>query len=123
MELKIPSKENPKFAEFIGILLGDGSIGIYKCKAGNKIKTQHKLQITLNSIDDREYVQYVKSLITDLFGIVPKISHRDGKTLDIRTFKKDIIDFLINDVGMKLAPKKHRVEIPRFYIKSKYDHK
>ena len=94
MEIKYPNIENSKFAEFLGILIGDGSIGIYKCKAYNKIKTQYKLQITLNSIDDKVYIQYVKDLITDLFGIIPRTFNRKGKTYDIRIFKKDIINFL-----------------------------
>lgn len=121
MGVKIPSKETSRFAEFIGILLGDGSIGVYKCKAGDKIKTQHRLQITLNSVDDKEYIQYVSNLITELFGIIPKTLQRAGKTFDIRVFRRDVIKFLINDVGMKLAPKKHRAEIPKIYINSPYE--
>lgn len=110
-----------KFAEFIGIVLGDGSLGIYRCKSGDKIKTQHRLQITLNSVDDREYIIYVMNLITELFGVVPRTLHRSGKTFDIRVFRKGIVKFLIEDVGLKTAPKKNRAEIPEFYINSSHE--
>lgn len=121
MELKFPSKSNPNLAEFIGILLGDGSIGIYNCKAGNKIKIQHKIQITLNSVDDKEYIKYVMNLFRELFGIAAKPYHREGKTFDIRSFRKEIIRFLINDIGLRLAPKKHRAKIPDFYTDTAYE--
>lgn len=118
MGLRIPSKENSDFAEFIGILLGDGSIGIYECKAGNKIKTQHRVQITLNSVDDRQYIEYVKKLIAELFGIKPNTYWRGGKTFDIRIFNKELVSFLLNDVGLVRAPKKNRAKIPHMYIGS-----
>lgn len=115
-------KMSPKFAEFIGILLGDGSIGIYRCSRGNgKVSIQHKLQITCNSVDDKEYIGYIENLIELFFQVKPKKSFRNIKTCDIRLFHKDIIKFMIDEIGMKLSPKWNRAKIPEFYIKNKLE--
>ena len=116
MNVKFPNKLNPKLAEFIGILLGDGSIGIYKCKAGDKIKIQHKLQVTCNSVDDREYIDYLENLVKELFGIKPRKSFRDKKTCDLRILHRDIIKFFLNEVGLKISPKWKRAKIPKTYM-------
>lgn len=111
MKLKFPSKENTKLAEFVGILLGDGSIGIYKCKSGKEIKTQHRLQISTNSVDDKEYILYLEKIIEELFGIKPNKFFRKGEnTCDVRVFHRDIIKFLLNDIGMVISPKWNRAK-------------
>ena len=40
--ININMKEG-KIAEFVGIMLGDGNLGIYKTKAGDKTKIQHRI--------------------------------------------------------------------------------
>lgn len=118
MNIKFPLKFNSDLAEFIGILLGDGSIGIYKCKAGDKIKIQHKLQITCNSVDDKEYIRYLEVLIEKLFSVKPKKSFREGKTCDLRLFNKEIIIFLLHKIGLELSPKWKRAKIPNRYLRN-----
>ncbi len=61
---------------------------------------------------------YELKLIRDLFGVEPRISKRKGKTTDIRTFHRNIVRFLIDNVGMATAPKGDRARIPGFYIDS-----
>jgi len=115
MKLKFPSKENPKLAEFVGILLGDGSIGIYECKSEHRVSLQYKLQISTNSIDDLEYISYLENIIQDLFGLKPKKFFRKGEnTCDIRIFYRDVIKFVLNDMGMVVSPKWNRAKIPDF---------
>lgn len=116
MELKFPQKESSDLAELIGILLGDGSIGIYQCKERERSHTQHKLQITCNKVDDADYIKYIENLLLKLFGAKPKISYRDKKTCDLRMFDRRIIRFLINEIGMELSPKWNRAKIPNFYL-------
>ncbi|MFH1785250.1 MAG: hypothetical protein ABH842_02390 [Candidatus Micrarchaeota archaeon] len=65
-----------ELAEFVGILLGDGNIGIYKSTVNGRIKTQYRIKITLNSVKDKEYSKYVASLIKIIFGKDPKIRFR-----------------------------------------------
>jgi hypothetical protein len=122
MKLEFPSKENPKLAEFVGILLGDGSIGIYECKSGGRTRIQHKLQISTNSVNDKEYILYLERTIEELFGIKPKKFFRKGEnTCDVRLFHRDIIKFVLNDVGMMISPKWKRAKIPEFYLNNELE--
>ncbi len=115
MIMKHPSTKDKNLAELIGILLGDGSIGIYKCKTKNKISMQHRVKITLNSIDDLDYSIFVSNLIQSLFGVIPlKRIRKNEKSLDLLCFNKDIVRFLIDDIGMALSPKWDRAKIPDF---------
>lgn len=103
-------------AELIGILLGDGSIGIYKCKAENKIKIQHRIKISLHAEDDMEYSKYITSLMKRIFSSRPLIRIRKGeKTLDILLFGKQHVNFLLNEVGMKVSPKWDSARIPNSF--------
>ena len=100
-------------AELIGILLGDGCIGVYRTKAGSKIKIQHRIKITLDSNVDSEYALYVKILLDSLLQVNSLIRKRKGEnTLDVLTFRKHAFNLLVNRVGLKISPKKHRAAIP-----------
>ena len=104
--------KDQKLAEFVGILLGDGSLCL---RDGSN--TNNRLKITLNKIDDVEYVDYVKKLILDLFGIEPKIHLRDGENAtDLFLFNKRIILYLVNEVGLNLSPKWNRAIIPTRFL-------
>lgn len=118
--MQFPVLSNPELAEFVGILLGDGSIGIYKCKAGNKVKTQYKVQVTLNS-NEEQFMRYIGKLIKRLFNVTPNISYRKTNAVDIRIFRKGILNFLTNKVGMVLSPKWNRAKIPNRYLKNKLE--
>jgi len=114
--MKFPNLNDSKLAEFIGILLGDGSVSIYKCRNGNKIKLQHRVQITLNS-KNKKYIQYISVLIEHLFDIKPIVKFRKNENAcDILIFRKSIIDFLISKVGLKLSPKWNRAVIPELFL-------
>lgn len=54
-----------RFAEFIGIMMGDGGIN-----------NEWQANITLNSIADRAYADYVVTLCVELFGITPTVRKR-----------------------------------------------
>ncbi len=57
-------KPSAKFAEFTGIMLGDGHIGKYQSS------------ITTNSETDREHAEYVSKLVTQLFHIEAPIQKK-----------------------------------------------
>ncbi len=70
-----------KFAELVGILLGDGSISIYK--------RHYRVKVTLNSEDDLEYAHYVNKLFLDVLDTEPIIKFRKGeKTVDLFSREK-----------------------------------
>ena len=63
--IKKPTKSSD-LAEFIGIMLGDGSISI----------TSKQFQVDLNKANEKEYQKFVNQLIKKLFGINPSIYYR-----------------------------------------------
>jgi intein/homing endonuclease len=108
-----------KIAEFIGIMLGDGSIGIYNFKQGNRTKQLHQLKVTLDS-RNKQYINYVSNLMEKVMGITPKIHFkRMENAVDIRIFKKDKVLYAVNALGLKKSPKWNNMEIPENYAKGK----
>lgn len=97
-----PSKDSPYFAEFIGIMLGDGHLG-----------ANGQLCITLNSIADSQYTGYIIQLISQLFGYSPRyFKEKVFNAVNIYLSGKDIIDFLVKS-GMKIGDKvKQQVGVP-----------
>ncbi|MBI2135840.1 hypothetical protein HYU06_02100 [Candidatus Woesearchaeota archaeon] len=115
MELK---NNDIKLAEMIGILLGDGSLSLKE----NNPKSINRLQITLNSRDDLEYISYVKTLLHELLGIQPHLKFRKNENAaDLRIYRKEIINFLIKNIGLKLSPKWERAVIPAKFLENNLD--
>lgn len=78
-------ERSPAFAEFIGIMMGDGGIG-----------SQWQACITLNSQKDSAYIEYVDSLIQKLFTLVPKrfyYLHKNATRFMLNSI--DLVDFLV----------------------------
>lgn len=108
-------------AEFVGILLGDGNIGIYTSTVKGKIKTQYRIKITLNSIKDKEYSIYVVGLIKTIFGKEPKLNPRKNvNAVDVYILGKKYLDVLTG-IGLVLAPKWGRAIIPARFMVSGSD--
>ncbi len=107
-----------KLAEIIGILLGDGSLSLNKQTPAST----NRLKISFNSRDDSDYIFYVKNLLFELFGIEPILKYRKNEnTADLFIFKKELINFLINDVGLKLSPKWNKAIIPIKFTSNNLD--
>jgi len=104
------STKNKKFAELIGIILGDGCIMDYK---------NHKeLKITLHSKDDVSYSKYIERLFFDLFQLeIKRYLRKNENTLDLRIVNKKLIKFLLDDLGLISSPKRRRAKIPNKFMK------
>ena len=115
--------EEKKLAEFIGIMLGDGSIGIYDTKAGNKIKKHRVVKVTLDS-RNKPYINYVSNLMKEVLNVEPRISFKKQENaVDISTHRKDKLNYVLNELGLKISPKWERMEIPEKYMKKElYPH-
>ena len=112
-------KMDKKIAEFIGIMLGDGCIGIYDCKNKNKIKKQHQLKVTLDS-RNKEYISYVYNLMKVVLNINPVVNiKKNENTADIRTFRKEKIFWALKSLKLKISPKQGKMKIPEGYSKGK----
>lgn len=116
-----PKLSDPRLAEFVGIMLGDGSIGKYQCSRGDGSSSkQFVVKVTISK-DESEYESHISVLFEDLFGIEPvSYQKKNENTLDIRCFDRDLFDFLTEEVGLKTAPKKGRAEIPEKYTAEKF---
>ena len=112
--MKFPDLQDDKFAEFIGIMLGDGSIGRYKCKSEDRITIQHQVKVTLDS-RNKEYINHVRDLMNYLFDVEPRINFKKNEnTADIRIFRKEIFNFLVNKAELRKSPKRMRARIPSY---------
>ena len=91
-------------AEFIGILLGDGSIN------------EHQVRI-YNNKTDRDYAYFIKKIVTDLFKITSTVTVRDKNTIVVTVSSKNLVLFLIN-CGMKKGNKMlNGTDVPQWIFK------
>ena len=110
--------DDPRIAEFVGIMLGDGSIGIYKCKDVGRTTIMHQLKITVDS-REAEYISYLCSLMSSVFNVNPVVNYKSNEnTADIRIFRKKVIEFAISQIGLKLSPKWNNATIPDVYMRA-----
>lgn len=98
---KVPTAFNEELAEYIGIMLGDGSI------------THGQCNITLNSVADYKYVHFVSQLEKYLFGEEPKLYKRkDSKALVLYYNSRFMIKYLLS-IGLRIGNKvKQQVDVP-----------
>ena len=100
-------------AELVGILLEDGSLSL----RSQNPKSINRLKISFNSKDDGEYLEYVKNLIKKIFDMNPILKYRKGEnTADLFIFKKEIIELLVDKIGLELSPKWNNALIPKQFI-------
>lgn len=108
-----------EIAEFVGIMLGDGHIGIYNTKAGNKIKLHRTIKVSLDS-RNKQYIEYVSEIMRKVLGVEPHLSYKKNENaVDIATHKKDRLTYLLDKIGLKISPKWNRMKIPEKYSNGK----
>jgi len=108
-------RKNADLAEFIGILLGDGSIGRYESRIGNSTKTQYRVKVTGDASEDLPYFKdFLVPLLERIFNKKPKLRFKKGeRTVELLLFGPKIFTSLI-EIGIVEAPKKKRAVIPDF---------
>lgn len=106
---KSPEKSSA-LAEFVGIVLGDGGL------------TRNQLRITLNSVADRRYVEYVKNLIRDLFGYEPSVWKRKNiKAVDVVVSGVGLVE-LLSDFGLSVGDKVKRQVGVLAWVRNSYEY-
>jgi len=96
-----------ELAEFIGIVLGDGSI------------TKNQVTITLHYKDDKEYGRFVVNLIKKLFNVYIGECNRQSTT-DYIVSRTKLVKFCIEKLGLKIGNKiKQQVDIPDWIKQNK----
>ncbi len=88
-------------AEFVGIILGDGSL------------TAAQLKITLNSVEDAEYIDYVRKQANKLFDYQPSIYPvKTAKAVNLVLSGVDLVENLVK-LGLKIGNKvENQVGVP-----------
>lgn len=109
-------KEDDKNAEFVGIMLGDGTL----YNNGNVVS------VSLNGVDEEDYVKYVKKLMSDIiknFEIheiwernkFPKYKHKKGIELSIFS---QAVHYSLVSIGLVPGDKvENQVKIPDWIYK------
>jgi intein/homing endonuclease len=99
-KIKKPRK-SIALAEFIGIMMGDGTVSHYH------------IGITLNATDDKEYVRYVSKLIKRLFDLAPKIYKRKNKNAVVLTVARKLLVDYLHGLGLPIGNKiRQNLDIP-----------
>jgi len=75
-----------RLAEFFGISEGDGHIP----------KDMYKMTITSNGLEEKEYIEYVKEMMENIFNKTPKtMPHNDSNALDLIIYGKNNVGGLV----------------------------
>jgi hypothetical protein len=100
---------NEKLAELIGIHLGDGTL------------TKYFLKISQDPRYDLLYVSYIKTLVEDLFEVLPAIRQEKGRNLIyIQLFSKTACEYLHNEWNLPYGDKiRGKVAIPDVIMKNR----
>jgi DNA-binding transcriptional regulator WhiA len=113
-------EKEERTAEFVGVMLGNGCIGIYDCKFNERRTKQYQLKVTLDS-RNKQYTDYVYNLMKEVLEVKPVIYYKKREnTVDIRTFRKEKVLYALNEIGLKISPKWDRMEIPEKYTQGNF---
>lgn len=100
-------KESREYAEFIGILLGDGGI------------SRRQLSISLNKKDDKDYTFYVVDLIKLLFNLQVKILSRKDASVSIITISRtELVKHFREKYQMSGNKVEKQVDVPAWIKKN-----
>lgn len=106
--VRLPPR-SARLAEFIGIMFGDGGIN-----------NLWQANVTLNSVADATYVDYVADLMHELFGIRPAVRARANRRATVVSLAStSVVDFLVEQGlprGNKLS---HGLAIPAWILERK----
>lgn len=103
--------KNENTAELVGILLGDGHIGVHRDR-------HYHIEVSLNGTDDEEYVEYVKDLMEHIFKRKVSVNNTKSKAVKLVVYSKLIVKALI-ELGLKSGNKvKNQVGVPEWIRES-----
>lgn len=106
-EIIRPVKDE-RFAELIGILIGDGGM------------TKYQISVTTNSIVDYQYTLFIVKLISNLFGIKPRVSKRKaGNFFTIVASSINLVEFLKQNGISEGHKLKQGLDIPDWILEDR----
>ncbi len=114
IDFPINLKKNGDLAEMIGVILGDGHLH----KKGELKYKDSALSISLNRVEEGEYVNYMKDFMQKMFKITPKLFPRKGsKGIDLKLHGDGLIDTLEAKGLMTGNKVKNQVRVPEWINK------
>jgi len=97
-----------KFAEFIGIFLGDGSF-----------RSRYQITISYNYKNEGKYAEYLRNLIIELFGLdVAYLVREKHGSADLVITGSNLVDFLLHTLKLKDIREKNKFTLPQWIGKS-----
>lgn len=112
-EIRRP-RYSKKLAEFVGIILGDGSI------------MERQVIVTLHKYDDKEYSHFVVNMFKSLFNVPVSITwkkHQGFKAIDCVVSRKRLVEYCVDTLGLKIGNKtRQQVDVPD-WVKNKLSYK
>lgn len=103
--LTLPTEPSEELAELLGILTGDGYMNHYPYQG------KYLIEITGNSVLDKEYFEEVSSMIYSLFGLNPTWKYfKKQNAMNLRMISKGMLYFLLH-CGFKCG-RKEQIGIP-----------
>jgi DNA-binding transcriptional regulator WhiA len=105
--------KNKDFAEFLGIMSGDGYLLIKRGK-----RKLYRIQFTLNKSEDMYYFDHISELSIKLFGIKPKKQMKKENAYHINIHNKKTVLF-VESQGFPSGKKKNKLTIPKWILENK----
>ena len=115
--VQIPDTLTPKLAEFIGIMVGDGHVGVYKNHSRKRTLSNFDIRISGNLKDYNYYSEYVNNLTSELFNlkfyvIIPKNEN------SLMLYKNSKALYHLLSELMNIPPRKDNITIPEKILNS-----
>lgn len=109
-KITLPRRLTHEVAEFFGIMVGDGHIGIYHTTKPKK-RTYYQLQISGHIKDKKYQMSYINKLILKLFNIKFHVDIiKEHNIIILRKQSQGICEFLRKETGIE--NRKDNVSIP-----------
>jgi len=94
-----------KLAEFVGIMLGDGSI------------TPRQVAVTVHYKDDRAYSVFIKRLMQQLFDVIPTRSIHPKRGTATVIISRTLLVRFCHSIGLVIGNKiKQQIDIPQWIL-------
>ena len=96
-----------QLAEFMGIMIGDGSVGTYQAS------------VSLNAVTDEQYSYFVVELIEKLFAIKPSLQHRIASNCTVIVISSIELTEQLQRYGLPKGDKiRAAIDIPSWILKN-----
>jgi len=109
--LSLPTKMSPELAEFLGIMIGDGHVGLYKSSNAKNSFVHYEIEIAGNKKEYDYYKHYVNELIYKIFNIKFNLRIRESRNSVLLSKNSKALYYFLSTI-FEIPPRKDNVMIP-----------